>query len=300
MTDSTLEVREEAAATAPPKRPRSAFLRTFRRNIGAMIGVAILTTVLLVAVFGPMFVIDDPWSMATRPFLPPFTDASFPLGSDLLGRDVLTGIVHGARISLIIGATSTLVALTIGVAIGALAGYFGGWLDDALMRFTEFFQTIPSFLFAIFLVAILTPSFETICAAIAIVSWPPIARLVRGEVLSLRSREFVLAAIVSGQTPWRIITRQVLPNTLSPIIVTASMMVASAILLEGGLSFLGLGDPNLMSWGFMVGAGRTVIRQAWWISFFPGVAIMLTVLALNLVGEGLNDALNPRQSREGR
>ncbi|MBM3572900.1 MAG: ABC transporter permease, partial [Alphaproteobacteria bacterium] len=188
----------------------------------------------------------------------------------------------------------------IGVVIGAAAGYFGGRLDDGLMRFTEFFQTIPSFLFAIVLVAILRPSFATICTAIAIVSWPPVARLVRGEVLSLRAREFVLAAIVTGQSPGRIIARQILPNTMSPIIVTASMMVASAILLEGALSFLGLGDPNLMSWGFMVGAGRTVIRQAWWISFFPGIAIMLTVLALNLVGEGLNDALNPRRTREGR
>ena len=183
--------------------------------------------------------------------------------------------------------------------MGALAGYFGGRIDDALMRFTEFFQTIPSFLFAIVLVAILLPSFETICIAIAVVSWPPVARLVRGEVLSLRSREFVLAAVVAGQSPWRIITRQILPNTLSPIIVTASMMVASAILLEGALSFLGLGDPNMMSWGFMVGAGRTVIRQAWWICFFPGLAIMLTVLALNLVGEGLNDALEPAPGAGG-
>lgn len=275
-------------------------LRIYCRNPGAVIGLAILLVVLLAAIFGPLLFPNDPWSMATRPFLKPFDQGNFPLGSDLLGRDILAGIVYGARVSLIIGAISTFVAILIGVAIGAIAGYFGGWLDDALMRFTEFFQTIPSFLFAVVLVAILLPTFTTICIAIAIVSWPPVARLVRGEVLSLRSREFVLAAIVTGQTPWRIITRQILPNTLSPIIVTASMMVASAILLEGALSFLGLGDPNLMSWGFMVGSGRTVIRQAWWISFFPGVAIMLTVLALNLVGEGLNDALNPQLMRHGR
>lgn len=284
--------------------PRSAAgggrLRAFRRNVGAVIGLAILFVVVITALAGPLLFPDDPWSMATRPFLKPFTDVAHPLGSDLLGRDILTGIVHGARVSLLIGIVSTAAAILIGVAIGALAGYFGGRVDDALMRFTEFFQTIPSFLFAIVLVAILQPSFATICLAIAIVSWPPVARLVRGEVLSLRTREFVLAAIVAGHTPWSIITRQVLPNTLSPIIVTASMMVASAILLEGALSFLGLGDPNMMSWGFMVGAGRTVIRQAWWISFYPGLAIMLTVLALNLVGEGLNDAFNPRQAREGR
>jgi peptide/nickel transport system permease protein len=287
-------------ATSAAVATRGGAWRAFRRNIGAVIGLAILAVVLLTAIFGQLLFPDDPWSMATRPFLKPFSDREHPLGSDLLGRDILTGIVHGARVSLVIGAVSTLAAILIGVAIGASAGYFGGRLDDALMRFTEFFQTIPSFLFAIVLVAILKPSFGTICTAIAIVSWPPVARLVRGEVLSLRSREFVLAAIVTGQSPWRIITRQVLPNTLSPIIVTASMMVASAILLEGALAFLGLGDPNMMSWGFMVGAGRTVMRQAWWISFFPGLAIMLTVLALNLVGEGLNDALNPRQAREGR
>jgi peptide/nickel transport system permease protein len=289
------------AAEAPIAKPNTGgALRAFCRNIGAVIGLAILSIVFATAIFGPWLFPDDPWNMATRPFLRPFTEGEHLLGSDLLGRDVLTGIVYGARVSLLIGAISTFAAIIIGVAVGALAGYFGGHADDGLMRFTEFFQTIPSFLFAIVLVAILLPSFETICIAIAVVSWPPVARLVRGEVLSLRSREFVLAAVVAGQSPWRIITRQILPNTLSPIIVTASMMVASAILLEGALSFLGLGDPNMMSWGFMVGAGRTVIRQAWWISFFPGVAIMLTVLALNLVGEGLNDALNPRQAREGR
>lgn len=297
----TLSALDKPATDGPPKSASSGGrLRAFRRNIGAVIGLLILFVVVATALAGPWLFPEDPWAMATRPFQKPFNDAGHPLGSDLLGRDILTGIVHGARVSLLIGIVSTAAAVLIGVALGALAGYFGGRIDDALMRFTEFFQTIPSFLFAIVLVAILLPSFTTICVAIAIVSWPPVARLVRGEVLSLRSREFVLAAIVAGQTPWNIITRQILPNTLSPIIVTASMMVASAILLEGALSFLGLGDPNMMSWGFMVGAGRTVIRQAWWISFFPGLAIMLTVLALNLVGEGLNDALNPRQAREGR
>lgn len=300
MTETTSGNDGIAAQVRAPAGPRSGFLRAFCRNAGAVIGLGILVVVLVTALFGPLLFPEDPWSMATRPFLKPFVEAENPLGSDLLGRDVLAGIVHGTRVSLVIGVISTLVAVLLGVAIGALAGYFGGRLDDALMRFTEFFQTIPSFLFAIVVVAILRPTFGSICTAIAVVSWPPVARLVRGEVLSLRSREFVLAAIATGQTHWRIITRQVLPNALSPIIVTASMMVASAILLEGALSFLGLGDPNMMSWGFMVGAGRTVIRQAWWISFFPGLAIMLTVLALNLVGEGLNDALNPRQQREGR
>ena len=168
------------------------------------------------------------------------------------------------------------------------------------MRVTEFFQTIPTFVFAVVLVAIFTPSIASIVAAIAIVSWPPVARLVRGEFLSLREREFVQAAVVIGQSPGRIMLTQILPNTLSPVIVAASLMVATAILTESAISFLGLGDPDLMSWGFMIGAARTVIRQAWWMSFFPGVAIFLTVLALNLLGEGLNDALNPRLARRGR
>jgi peptide/nickel transport system permease protein len=221
-----------------------------------------------------------------------------PLGTDALGRDIAAGLMHGAGVSLIVGLVSTLAALLIGVPLGALAGYLGGRVDDALMRFTELFQTVPSFALAIVLVAILQPSLSSMILAIALVSWPPVTRLVRGEVLSLRSREYVQAAIVTGQTTFTILRREVLPNTLSPIVVLASLMVATAILLESSLSVLGLGDPNRMSWGFMVGAGRTVIRQAWWITAFPGLVILLTVLALNLIGEGLNDALNPRLSRE--
>ena len=232
-----------------------------------------------------------------RPFLAPFVNERFPLGTDTLGRNLAAGLVHGARVSLMIGVVSTLVALVIGVPLGAVAGYAGGFVDDALMRFTEFFQTIPSFALAIVLVAILQPQLGSIVLAIGVVSWPPVARLVRGEVLSLRSREYVQAAVTIGQSTPRIIFSQVLPNTIAPIIVMGSLMIGSAILLESSLSFLGLGDPNLMSWGYMVGAGRTRLLDAWWISFFPGLAIFLTVLALNLAGEGLNDALNPRLAR---
>ena len=276
------------------------FWKRFSRNRGAVIGLAILAIVILVALLAPLFFPQSPWRMVQRPFLPPFAMDQYPLGTDALGRDVISGLAYGAQVSLLVGLVSTVAALLIGIPIGALAGYFGGWVDDALMRFTEFFQTVPSFALAIVLVAIFQPSIESIIAAIAIVSWPPVARLVRGEVLSLRSREYVEAAILSGQTSLTIILRQVLPNTISPIIVLASLMVATAILLESSLSFLGLGDPNLMSWGYMIGAARTVIRQAWWLSFFPGVAILLTVLALNLIGEGLNDALNPRLARRGK
>ncbi|HWK66326.1 MAG TPA: ABC transporter permease [Rhizobiaceae bacterium] len=273
------------------------FWKRFVRNRGAVFGLAILALVLAMAVAAPVLFQQSPWRIMQRPFLPPFLDSRFPFGTDVLGRDVLAGLFYGAQVSLLAGLVSTATALLIGIPIGAVAGYFGGIADDVLMRFTEFFQTVPSFALAIVLVAIFQPSVYSIVGAIAIVSWPPVARLIRGEVLSLRSREYVEAAILSGQSTATVILRQVLPNTMSPIIVLSSLMVATAILLESSLSFLGLGDPNLMSWGYMIGAARTVIRQAWWLSFFPGGAILLTVLALNLIGEGLNDALNPRLHR---
>jgi peptide/nickel transport system permease protein len=276
------------------------FWKQLLRNPSGAIGLVILVIAIVVAAFGPWIFPNSPWRMVQRPFLPPFTLSAVPLGTDALGRDVFAGIIYGARVSLLVGLVSTLVALVVGVPLGALAGYFGGRIDDALMRFTELFQTIPSFALAIVLVAIMQPSIYSIVASIAIVSWPPVARLVRGEVLSLRSREYVQAAIVTGQTTSWIIWREILPNALSPVIVLASLMVATAILLESSLSFLGLGDPNLISWGYMVGAGRTVVRQAWWITVFPGIAILISVLGLNLVGEGLNDALNPRLARDGR
>jgi len=278
----------------------SKFCRTMLRNPGGVIGLVILLLAVAMAIFGPLLFPTSPWRMVQRPFMPPFTLSRVPLGTDALGRDVLAGLIYGARVSLLVGLVSTMAALAIGIPVGALAGYYGGRIGDALMRFTEFFQTVPSFALAIVLVAILQPSIVSIVLAIAIVSWPPVARLVRGEVLSLRTREYVQAAIVTGQSHSWIIWREILPNALSPVIVLASLMVATAILLESSLSFLGLGDPNLMSWGYMVGAGRTVIRQAWWITVFPGVAILLAVLALNLIGEGLNDALNPRLNKEGR
>jgi peptide/nickel transport system permease protein len=273
------------------------FWKRFARNRGAVIGLILLAILIAFALIAPHLYPQAPWRTVARPFLPPFALERFPLGTDTLGRDIAAGLVHGARISLVIGVVSTVVALLIGVPLGAAAGYAGGIIDDALMRFTEFFQTIPSFALAIVLVAILQPTIGSIVLAIGVVSWPPVARLVRGEVLSLKSREYVQAAITIGQSTPRIIFSQVLPNAIAPIIVMGSLMIASAILLESALSFLGLGDPNYISWGYMVGAGRARLLDAWWISFFPGLAIFLTVLALNLAGEGLNDALNPRLSR---
>ncbi|MGA0985194.1 MAG: ABC transporter permease, partial [Burkholderiaceae bacterium] len=219
---------------------------------------------------------------------------SFLLGTDQLGRDVAAGLAHGARTSLLLALLATFVSLCVGTLLGCLSGYYGGWVDQLLMRITEFFQTIPSFVFAIVLVAIMQPSIESIVIAIAVVTWPPIARLVRGEMLTIRRREFVEACICLGMRDAQIIFREILPNILSPIIVTGSLMVATAILIESALAFLGLGDPNIMSWGFMIGAGRSFLRDAWWLCAIPGLAILLTVLSINLIGEGLNDALNPR------
>jgi peptide/nickel transport system permease protein len=272
------------------------FAGTFLRNRGAAVGLAVLLLVGLAALLAGVLFPFSPWDMRGAPFAQP-GEMDFLLGSDSLGRDVAAGIAYGARVSLLIGAVSTLVAVLLGITLGAVAGYAGGWVDDAIMRFTEFFQTVPSFVLAVVLVAIFSPSLASIVAAIAIVSWPPVTRVIRAEFLTLRTREFVQAAEVLGRSRTAIVFREILPNALSPIIVLASLMVASAILLESGLSFLGLGDPNMISWGFMIGAGRSVIRLAWWMSVFPGIAIFVTVLALNLVGEGLSDALNPRLAR---
>lgn len=273
------------------------FLHAFARNKGAVLGLAIVGAVILVALAADLLFPASPWEMAGAPFGRPLADGML-MGTDMLGRDIASGVAHGARVSLLIGLASTLAAVAIGVLLGAVAGYYGGRLDDLLMRFTELFQTIPNFVLVVVIVAIFTPSLLSIVVAIALVSWAPLARLVRGEFLSLRSREFVQAAITCGQGDATIIFRQILPNCMSPIIVSASLMVATAILLESSLSFLGLGDPNAMSWGFMVGSARTVLRQAWWMCFFPGFAILLTVLGLNLIGEGLNDAFNPRLRRK--
>lgn len=271
-----------------------AFCRRYARNRASLSALLILAAVVFVAIAGPWLFLhhESPFDLAGQPFLPPF--GRFPLGTDMLGRNELAGIIFGARTSLVIGLVATLFAMLLGVLLGGAAGYYGGIVDEALMRVTEIFQTIPSFLFAILVVAILSPSIESVVIAIALVSWPPMARLVRGEFRSLRNREFVQACISMGMSDLRVIIRHILPNCLSSIIVTGSLLVATAILTESALSFLGLSDPNVMSWGFMVGAARDFLQRAWWLCAIPGVAILITVLAINLVGDGLNDALNPR------
>ena len=288
------------------------FWGRFSKNKSAVFGLIILFLVILMAVIANWIYPDDPFRLAGKPMSSPGTNG-FLLGSDTLGRDVAAGIAHGAKTSILIGLLATIAAVFIGIIFGALAGYYGGVIDDALMRVTEIFQTIPSFVFAILLVAIMKPSIESIVIAITVVSWPAVARLVRGEFMSLKNREFVQAislhdlddsrpqrqrtALLRQRSrssvhhyPWNPQARP----PMNPVIVIGSLMVATAILIESGLAFLGLGDPNIMSWGFQIGAGRTMLRSAWWVCTFPGIAILITVLAINLVGEGLNDAFNPR------
>ena len=270
------------------------FCRRYARNRAAVAGLLVLVLILAMAASANVLFPDDPWEMVAQPLLWPGQDGEYPLGSDLLGRDLMSGLFHGARVSLLFGFSATLAALIVGVAVGSVAGYYRGWADDVLMRITELFQTVPPFILAIVLVAILTPSAKTIVLAIAMVSWPGVARLVRAEFIALRGREFVQAGIVLGMGDVRIMFTQILPNAMGPIIVSSSLMVATAILLEASLAFLGLGDPNLMSWGTIIGAGRDALRTAWYIAALPGAAILLTVISFNLIGEGLNDALNPR------
>lgn len=269
-------------------------LRRFLRNPNAWMGLIVLTAVLLMAIVAGLLYPGDPQAMMARPYLWPGQDPAFPLGTDNLGRDVSAGVFHGARVSLWIGVVSAAICLSIGTLVGALGGYFGGWIDDLLTRLTEAVQTMPSFLFLIVLVAIFQPTITTITLGIGLVSWPTVARLVRAEFRRLRGQDFVLAARSLGLPHWRIIFQEILPNALPPLIVTTSVIVASAILMESALAFLGLGDPNVLSWGMMIGNGRAVIRTAWYLSAVPGALIVLTVLAVNLLGEALNDAANSR------
>ena len=268
------------------------FLRLFVRNRAAVIGLLLLIVIILLAILAPLIYPENPFKTVGKPLLEPFGE--FFLGTDRLGRDVAAGVVHGARTSILIASIATMLSVIFGTVIGSLSGYYGGQTDNLLMRFTEFFQTIPSFVFAIVLVAILQPSIQSIVIAITVVTWPPVARLVRGEFIAMRNREFVEACICLGMKDSVIIFREILPNVLSPILVTGSLMTATAILIESALAFLGLGDPNVMSWGFMIGSGREFLRTAWWLCAIPGIAILITVLGINLVGEGLNDTFNPK------
>lgn len=269
-------------------------LRAFLRNPTFVAGVAILGVFVLLALFADVLFPGDPLDMVGPPVLWPGQDAEFPLGTDSLGRDVLAGLVHGARASLLVGVAAAAIGLAIGMVVGATAGFFGGRVDALLMRVVELFQTTPTFLLVVVIVAIGEPTVRVIALAIGLASWPTVARLVRAQFRSLRESDFVMAARSLGYSNLRIIVQEILPNALPPVIVAASVMIANAILTEAGLSFLNMRDPNLVSWGGMIGAGRDLLRTAWFLTALPGVAIALAVLSLNLVGDGLNEILNPR------
>jgi peptide/nickel transport system permease protein len=282
---------QEPLAVGPPR-------RTFARRIWtkhyapAGIGALVVIMLILVSLAAPTIAPYGP--LQTRvglPLQPP--SAQFLMGTDHLGRDVFSGFVFGARISSFVGVASILVATVIGVLVGLAAGYRGGGLDDVLMRLTEVFQVIPLFVAALIFTTLVGGSILNVVTVIALLSWPAIARVVRAETLSLRSREFVLAAKAIGVGDNRIMLRHLLPNALSAIIVIVTLQIGSAILTEAGLSFMGVGDPNHISWGQQLQDAQRFLRTAWWMAVFPGAAIFVTVLSLNLLGDFLSEAMNP-------
>jgi peptide/nickel transport system permease protein len=272
------------------------FARRFFYRPTALLGFAVFAAIVIIALAAPFLFARGPFAIVGMPLLPPGSPG-LPAGSDVLGRNMMIALAYGARVSLLVGISATLCSTLVGILLGALAGYYGGLVDDLLMRVTEFFQIIPAFVLLMVLVAFLQPSLTSAIIGIALITWPNVARVVRAEFLSLRNREFVEAARTLGMRDTRIILTQILPNALPPIVVVSSMMVGNAILAESALSFLGLGDPNLLSWGSMIGGARSAMWVAWWTTTLPGLSIMITVLALNFVGDGLNDALNPRRRR---
>jgi peptide/nickel transport system permease protein len=282
----------DLGSRAAPRKGRR--LRAFLRNPNFVAGAVILGFFLFLALFASLLFPDDPQAMVSSPLVWPGEDWQFPLGTDSLGRDVLAQLAYGARASLLVGIASATIGLAIGMVVGATAGFFGGWVDTFLMRLVELFQTTPTFLLVIVLVSISDPSLGTIVVAIGLASWPTVARLVRAQFRSLRESDFVMAARSLGYSRLRIIVQEILPNALPPIIVAASVMIANAILTEAGLSFLNMRDPNVVSWGGMIGDGREQLRNAWFLTALPGAAIAMAVLSLNLVGDGLNEILNPR------
>ncbi|SFO07457.1 peptide/nickel transport system permease protein [Variovorax sp. PDC80] len=283
------------SATAGPRaeHPGIEAARMFLRNPAAIAGMVLLLIVLAVAIAGPWLYPADPFEIKAAPLTPPFSEEAW-LGSDYLGRDVLTALIYGGRATLLVGAVAALLSVLIGITLGAFAGYYGGKVDAVLMKITEFFQVLPALLFAMVVVTLFSPTLVTVTLAIGVVSWTGTARLTRAEFLKYRGLEFVRAERAIGARDARIIWKVILPNALPPLVVSATLAIGAAILFEAGLSFLGLGDPNQMSWGLMIGSSRQYVLSCWWAVAFPGAAIFVTVLAVSLIGDGLNDALNPK------
>ncbi|MEK1889856.1 MAG: ABC transporter permease [Phyllobacterium sp.] len=261
----------------------------FWRNLNweGRVGAALLAVLILMALLASVLAPGDPLAISGDPLLRPFTVAAHPLGTDRLGRDVLAGLMHGTRTTLLVAFFSAAAALVVGSIVGTLAGFLGGVGDAILMRITEAFQTVPGFLLALAAISITGPSVPTLIFAISLGNWTQAARVTRAEVLSLRERDFVAAARTLGMHPLEIAFREILPNAYGPTGSLAAISVAAAILIEAALSFLGFGDPNRVTWGSMIAEGRTVLRSAPYLSIVPGIALVVTVLAVHLIGRGL-------------
>ena len=272
-------------------------LRRFLGTAEGIAGGAILLAIAITAVLASVLFPGDPLAIVAEPMLQPFQHQDAVLGTDRLGRDVLAELVHGARTSLLVGLAAAFAAIAVGATVGTIAGFAGGLVDEALMRVTEAFQTVPGFLLALALVSVVGPSLPVVVTSIAASAWTQPARIARAEVLSIRERDYVASARVIGMHPAEIAFREVLPNALPPVLTLASVIVANAILIEAALSFLGLGDPNIVTWGGMIAEGRVVLRGAPYLSIFPGLALVATVLGVYLTGEGVVEALASGRSR---
>ncbi len=270
-----------------------AFLRSYRKNGLAYIFLWVLAGVIVLGFVGPFIAPFDPSNVGVGKRYHSL-GFKFPMGTDNLGRDVFSRFLWGARTSLIVGFSAAAASTLLGVFIGTLSGFFGGFVDNLLMRITEFFQVIPRFFLALLAVALFGASILNIIIAIGVLSWPVTARLVRSEFLSQRKRYFVDAARMQGASSWNLIFVEILPNVSGVIVVNSTLMVAQAMLLEAGLSYIGVGDPTSISWGTMLYQAQMSLMSAWWMAVFPGLGIFLSVISLNLVGDGLNDVLNPR------
>ena len=271
------------------------FLRRVLSTGEGRVGGAMLAVLVAVAIAAPWLAPGDPLAIKGEALLRPLQDMAHPLGTDRLGRDVLSALIHGARTSLLVAVSAAAAALGIGITIGTIAGFLGGWVDEALMRIAEAFQTVPAFLLTLALISVTGPRASTIVLGIAVGAWMQPARITRAEILSLRERDFVAAARVIGMRPLEIAFREVLPNALTPVVSLAAVIVAAAVLIEAALSFLGFGDPNRVTWGSMIAEGRTVLRRAPYLSIIPGIGLVLTVLAVHLTGQGVAKALRARR-----
>ena len=274
----------------PTIKPVKEIFQTFFKSYSAVTGLVILIGIAVMGFIGPLFYPTDPFDMVWMPFSPPGADG-FLLGTDYLGRDILSQIINGARVSIAIGFSAALVSCFIGIGIGSFAGFYGGWVEETLMRITEFFQVLPTLLFAMVIVALFGSSVLSITLSIGAVSWASVARITRSEFLRIKELDFVLASRSSGSNNMALIFRVILPNAAAPIIVQSALLVGAAITFEAGLAFLGLSDPNVISWGQVIGSNRVYILDATYTVTFPGIAIFITVLAISLVGDGLNDCL---------